>query len=189
MPENNKIYIFFGLIASGKSTVARAWAEKQITSYYNSDQVRKELAGIIPRTSCRESYTAGIYSAEFTRKTYEALCQRAKEDIMAAGSVVLDASYQKRSDRDRVRETARETGATTIFILCTCPEPELKRRMEMRLLDPGNISDGRWEIYVQQKKRFEPPEEDEADVFLLDTLGPLPEILVRLEKMMQKNLP
>ena len=43
--------LFFGLIASGKSTLAKAWAEQKNIPYYNSDVVRKELAGLSPTAS------------------------------------------------------------------------------------------------------------------------------------------
>ena len=40
------IYIFFGLIASGKSTLAELFAAAHHFPYYNTDRVRKELAGL-----------------------------------------------------------------------------------------------------------------------------------------------
>ena len=40
--------VFFGMTASGKSTLALAWAKRCQAPYYNTDRVRKELAGLQP---------------------------------------------------------------------------------------------------------------------------------------------
>ena len=50
MPQGDivtRIFVFFGLIASGKSTLAEHFAKRYHLPYYNTDRVRKELAGII----------------------------------------------------------------------------------------------------------------------------------------------
>ncbi|MCX5874769.1 MAG: AAA family ATPase [Deltaproteobacteria bacterium] len=153
------LFIFFGLIATGKSTVAQAWAERRGLRYYNSDVVRKELAGLAPQTHQRETADQGIYTSEFTAKTYAALLERAEQDLAQDRGVVLDASYQREADRDRVRMLAQRLGVRLYCILCVCPEEEMKRRMAQRALDPQAVSDGRWEIYLKQKKRFESPTE------------------------------
>ena len=41
-----KVVVFCGLIASGKSFVAKAWAQKHLFPYCNTDVVRKELAAL-----------------------------------------------------------------------------------------------------------------------------------------------
>ncbi len=154
------LYIFFGLVASGKSTLAGAFAERHHYPYYNTDRVRKELAGIVATSRRAEPLGRGIYSREFTEKTYTELLSRARKDLEAgAVAVVLDGSYSRRGDRDRVRELGRELGIEPIFILCFCSEEETRRRLDRRARDPNAVSDGRWEIYVSQVERFEPPDE------------------------------
>lgn len=158
MPQP-ELFIFFGLIATGKSTVAQAWATRRTLRYYNSDVVRKELAGLSPHARQRETADQGIYTSEFTAKTYGALLERAEHDLGQGQGVVLDASYQRKADRDQVRMLAQRLGVRLYCVLCVCPEEEMKRRMAQRALDPQAVSDGRWEIYLKQKERFEPPAE------------------------------
>ena len=67
------LFVFMGLIASGKSTLAAAWAKKYTLPYYNSDIVRKKLAGFSANTRQASAFHQGIYSPEMTRKTYDAL--------------------------------------------------------------------------------------------------------------------
>jgi len=187
MPARIEIVVFFGLIATGKSTLASAWAREQAMAYYNSDRVRKELAGLTAGTSGRADLDAGIYTPEFTRRTYAALLERARADIHASRGAVLDASYQLRADRDRVRDLAQELGVAARFVLCTCPEAEMRRRMEERAKDPLAVSDGRWEIYLGQKARFQFPAADERDVVTVATIGNLPELLAKINELVARN--
>ena len=181
-----ELFIFFGLIATGKSTVAQAWAERRNLRYYNSDVVRKELAGLAPQTHQRETTDRGIYTSEFTAKTYAALLERAEHDLAQGKGVVLDASYQRKTDRDAVRMLAHRLGVRLYCILCVCPEEEMKRRMAQRALDPQAVSDGRWEIYLKQKERFEAPTELAPDQLItLSTDLPVEAVLAQLAAQLE----
>jgi uncharacterized protein len=176
-----ELFVFFGLIASGKSTLAQAWARRNSLAYYNSDVVRKELAGLSPRTRQQETADQGIYSSSFTARTYAALLARSEEDLARGQGVVLDASYQRKADRDQVRMLAERLGVRLYCVLCVCPEEEMKRRMAKRALDPQAVSDGRWEIYLKQKERFEPPTELSPDQLItLSTDLPVEAVLQQL---------
>ena len=73
------ILVFFGMTASGKSTLAQACADRYGAPYYNTDRIRKELAGL-PATAHRpDAVGQGIYSHELSAKTYETLLHRAEE--------------------------------------------------------------------------------------------------------------
>ena len=181
--NNPVVYVFFGMIATGKSTISQAWAWKKQLRCYNSDWVRKEMAGINPTESQRESVDTGIYTKEFSQKTYKILLERAEASIKQGDSVILDASYQYTQDRQDVKELANDLNCQVYFILCQCPEAEMKRRMDMREKDPAAISDGRWEIYQKQKKRFQAPDElSDSELIILDTQVSLEELLKDLEE-------
>ena len=175
------LYVFFGMIATGKSTISQAWAWHKQLRCYNSDWVRKEMAGINPTESRRETVDAGIYTKDFSRKTYSILLERAEARLQRGDSVILDASYQYALDRQDVRDLAQRLNFQVYFILCQCPEEEMKQRMDLRDKDPSAVSDGRWEIYLKQKKRFEPPSEIPAsELITIDTQAPLEELLDEL---------
>lgn len=186
MPDKTRIRVFFGLIATGKSTLAEKWAAGRGMVYYNSDRVRKELAGLAPTAGQRESLGKGIYSREFSRRTYDALLAGAERECAAGGSVVLDASYQSRAERDRLRALAARLGVDVLFILCTCPEDEIMRRLALRKEDPEAVSDGRPAIYRAQKERFEPPDElDDNQLVVLSTAGDPDDLLVELDRIFE----
>ena len=50
--------------------------------------------------------------------------------------------------------------ATLVRVQCVCPDVVVKKRLEDRL-KKKSVSDGRWEIYLQQKTTFEPFTSDE----------------------------
>jgi predicted kinase len=54
-----------------------------------------------------------------------------------------------------------------VEIQCVCPDDVVKKRLENRL-KKKSVSDGRWEIYLQQKTTFEPFSSEE-DSLTMDT--------------------
>lgn len=177
------VYVFFGMIATGKTVLSEAWATHKKLPCFNSDRVRKELAGITPAAKRREGVDTGIYTKEFSRKTYEAMLAKAAAELQAGKSVVLDASYQYANDRYEISMLAKDKGARVYFIFCQCPEAEMKRRMELREQDASAVSDGRWEIYRKQKERFEPPDEiPAANLVIINTNGPVTDLLEELHR-------
>lgn len=180
--DGARVLVFFGMIASGKSYLASAWASRHDCTYHNSDQVRKELAGLTPETRQREAMDQGIYSRDFSRKTYDQLLLLAQTDLEhRAGCVVLDGSYQVRDEREMVRARLGKK-AVVLFVHCVCPEAVMKARMEERQRDPLAVSDGRWEVYLQQKRRFEMPEELGCDQLVtINTDRDLDQLLLELD--------
>ena len=85
MQKPTRIWVFFGLIASGKSTVAEKWAMRHEMTYLNSDRIRKELAGVAPTISRKDPVGRGIYTSHFSRQTYDELLTRAEQEIVAGG--------------------------------------------------------------------------------------------------------
>ena len=157
------LVIFLGMVASGKSTLAQAWALKRKVPYYNTDRVRKELAGLQPTDKRPDDVGQGIYSAELSSQTYQVMLERVRQDFNSGKTeAVLDGSYGRRVDRDRVRRMAADTGAQCVFVFCVCSEREVQRRLACREQDPQAVSDGRWEIYLHQQEKFEMPDETES---------------------------
>ena len=176
------VYVFLGLIASGKSTLAEMFSQSRKLPYHNTDRVRKELAGMEATERGTAGAGQGIYTTAFTEKTYGALLERAAKDLQnGADGVVLDGSYSKRSDRAKVIRLADQLQAEAVFIVCSCSDREVKRRLAVRAQDPNAVSDGNWEIFVRQKEKFEFPDEISGQQLIeLDTESPPDHLLQEL---------
>lgn len=183
LTDMKRIVVFFGMIASGKSTLGQAWAARRGASYYNTDRVRKELAGLQATDRRPGAVDHGIYSVSFTEKTYREMLDRATRDFEAGqGMVVLDGSYSRRINRDQVRDMAGKVGASCLFLYCVCSDEEVKRRLAQRLRDPLAVSDGHWEIYLHQKQVFETIDPAvEGDCHTINTEQGLECLLVMVE--------
>ncbi len=153
------LLVFFGLIASGKSTMARVLGKKLDIVPLNSDEIRKKMAGLVPTERRLEPFGQGIYSTDFSRSTYTRLREEAAGQLEMGESVILDASYKDRSERIALIRMAEELDISCCFIYCHCPEEETKARLERRRKNRKAVSDGRWEIYLKQAETFDQPEE------------------------------
>jgi hypothetical protein len=173
-----------GLSGSGKSSVAESLASHWGLEHVSSDVTRKALAGIAPNERQYVGYDQGIYSAEFTRRTMEAMVERAREMLLAGKSVVLDATYRSRCDRETAAAMTRRLGVPLYYVECAANEDETRRRLMRR--ESGvetTASDGRWEIYLQQRARWEPIVEADPERYIrLDTSGPVPATFANLLK-------
>ncbi len=173
-----KLLVFFGLIASGKSTLAREYAREQGLSYFNTDVVRKEMLGIDPSEKKPAPMGEGIYSAENSRKTYDLMLEKASSSLAEGCGVVLDGSYSSEAERRKVVELAKKNSCPLLFVLCQCSEEETRKRLEHREKDSSAVSDGRWEIYQQQKELFAFPDELAQEMLLvLVTEAPVEELV------------
>lgn len=163
--------MFMGLTAGGKSTLAQQYAMQTGGIHINTDTERKKLAGLSPTQKRPDGVEQGIYSPELTATTYEHLLDLA-EEAFARGEhlVLLDGSYSRHTYREAVRGRAEEMGARLLFIFCFCSEQETRKRLDFRSRDVSAVSDGRWEIYLYQKKSFEFPDK-EKDCLFFDTTG------------------
>ncbi|HEY55032.1 MAG TPA: AAA family ATPase [Dehalococcoidia bacterium] len=174
------LFITVGLVGTGKTTLAQALAGRLGLAVISSDVTRKQLAGI-PVTEHRfDEFDSGIYSAEFTRQTYDKMLSEAKSILGAGGPVILDASFTKAEERLKAKGLAEEMGADFFIIECTLDEETIKERLKKRL-HRETTSDGRWEIYQSQKPVFEPVvEASPPKHVIIDTSRPIEESVRRV---------
>jgi aminoglycoside phosphotransferase family enzyme/predicted kinase len=153
------LVITCGLAGTGKSTIARGVARAIDAAVLRSDVVRKEIEGIDPQTPVAEDYRAGLYAPEKTDRTYEALFSEARRELMTGRSVVLDASFIRRNHRRAAARLARECGAQFACVEITARDEAIRQRLSGRMRRGRDPSDARWDIYLQQKRRFQRPTE------------------------------
>jgi predicted kinase len=142
--ERPAIVGVFGLPGTGKSTLAREIADRYDFEVIDSDIVRKELAGLDPKTSARGALDEGIYTAEFSRKTYAECISRAEEVARRGGRAIVDATFRSERWRVELMNTARAAGVTGLMIECALPRDVARSRIDARSTGP---SDADWAVY------------------------------------------
>jgi aminoglycoside phosphotransferase family enzyme/predicted kinase len=164
------VIVVCGAAGTGKSTLARALGERSGLEVISSDAVRKRLAGVSPTARMRASYDAGIYTEEFTRRTYEAIVAEAGKRLAEGRAIILDATFRHPAERRPVVEMATHMGAPFLFIECRAEDSEVLRRLLKRERRPGEVSDATADIYVRQHADFVPLDEiPERSRFIADT--------------------
>ena len=142
-----------GLPGTGKSALADATAGRLGFTVLNSDRVRKELAGLPAETSARARYGSGIYTAEWTERTYRELQRRAAVLLAHGESVIADASFITARQRAAAAATAAEASADLVQLRCTAPGELAAQRMSTR---PSRVSDADDAIAAQMEAFAEP---------------------------------
>jgi aminoglycoside phosphotransferase family enzyme/predicted kinase len=175
------LFLVTGITGTGKSTLAQELARRWGLAYISSDLTRKGLAGIEPRQHRYEEFEQGIYSEDFSRRTYESMFQQMTERLKEGNSVVLDGTFRRSVERSRAVAIGREMGSDVWIIECTLPDEIARRRLEQRFQEGTSVSDGLWELYHRQQREWEPVNEVPCDRYLpLDTSGSPPETIREL---------
>ncbi|GIW42140.1 MAG: aminoglycoside phosphotransferase [Candidatus Binatia bacterium] len=183
------LVVVFGLSGSGKTTLARELARRTGFEHWNSDEVRKELAGLPPNEPSREEDRPWLYGPDMSARTYATLFERARAALGRGRGVILDATFQRRQERGEARALARDFGVPFVAVECRCSEATTYRRLGERVRAGAGPSDADWSVYLRQRSRYEPLTAGEGDADLcVDTERPLPELLARVESALERAL-
>ncbi len=159
LPERYKpvAIAFVGFTGVGKSFLAEALSGELEAEIVSSDVIRKKMAGVSLDNNVKVGFGEGIYSYDMTLKVYETMAQRAYDILRRGKSVILDATFLTGELRRLVSERLKKL-VEVKFVWIDADERVIIERLGMRGKS-GGISDGRYEIYVEQKRIFEVPRE------------------------------
>jgi uncharacterized protein len=160
------LIVICGLPGTGKSTIAAALAERSGLAVFNSDLIRKRIAGIAPTERAGAGWRQGIYSEDFTAATYDALAEEATKALRAGNGVIADATYRDNAQRMRLRNLACLAGVPIVFAECALSDGQARQRLAARAQRPDTVSDATWETYLQHKVAFAPFGPEFADCHL-----------------------
>ncbi len=110
------LVVIFGLMGAGKTTQALALGQALEWPVIESDRVRKALAGLAPGARAKLAFGQGIYGEDFSARTYGEMRRLAAGHLAAGESVILDGSFKRAGERERVRLLAREHRAPARFV-------------------------------------------------------------------------
>jgi len=146
-----------GLPGVGKSTLARQLEDKAGFVRISSDSFRKKLAGLPETADAGADFSEGIYTAEWTGKTYGQLLIKAGEMLFQGRRVVVDASFPRNKYRIEFLDMARNLGISGLFFICEADHQVVRDRLEARKND---VSDANWDIYLKATDQWETPSDE-----------------------------
>lgn len=168
--EKPVLILTAGLMGCGKSYQARHLAARLGARTIRTDVLRKELLNINPTDRHNEDFGRGIYSDDISRLTYDKAYELAQSEIKSGKPVIIDASFKRRSERQKAVQMAQRLNIPFYVIECTCRDEIVKMRLDKRVQEKTNASDGRWEIFQEQKNDFDEINEIAAEnYFKIDT--------------------
>ena len=144
-----------GLPGTGKSTLAAELVTRSGCELIRSDQVRKELAGKLVTSDASATFEQGIYTPEWTERTYAECLRRAEEHLFEGRRVVVDASFRQDAPRRQFLAAADHWGVPAMLWVCQADTEVVRQRIaaqarrcvRRRLVDPpagrGPLAAGR----------------------------------------------
>jgi predicted kinase len=172
------LVLLCGLTGSGKTTLAEELSQRLDLPVFSSDAIRKVLAA-----------KPGRENAPMTEKTYGKIVREAEKQILAGRGAILDATFAQRANREKVSRMAAKHNVPVFLVHCFATDATIKHRLAQRAAEGLDRSDGRWEIYVEQKARCEAPSEIAVQNYLeLNTAQPVTELAVVCERFLRSRL-
>jgi len=133
-----RLILVGGPPGSGKTTLGGRLADRTGAVLLSSDRIRKELAGISPAEHAASPYRQGLYTPEWTGRTYAEMFARARHLLERGETVVLDASFTDEEQRRAARDLALRTDSQLHELHCSAGPATLAERLAGRT---GTFSD------------------------------------------------
>jgi len=143
-----------GLSGSGKSTVAAALGRCTGGTVVASDATRKELAGLDSGELAAAEWQRGIYTGDWTARTYDRLLERANRALDHGRSAIVDATFLDNEQRERFVTAARERRFPAVIVWTELDDETARIRIERRAQARNSPSDATFAIRQQQQEHL-----------------------------------
>lgn len=161
LKETPRLWITHGVSGSGKTTLSETVVQRHDAFRLRSDIERKRLFGLSPTQRPSAQLQAKMYSEESNEKSYAHLRELASGILRAGYSVIIDATFLKRSDRARFHALAQEQGVSFAILDCHSDEQTLRQRVADRMTKNSDASDADVQVLERQLAAHEPLTETE----------------------------
>lgn len=174
------LVVVYGGIATGKTTLAQKIAKHMGIQHFNSDLIRKKMAGIPTYERTKDEDIKRVYSKEMTEKVYEQLIEEGINCAFQEGTSILDATFRDISKLEKLLDRVREVQPLrVVFIEAVAPEQVIKERLRERE-NELSVSDARLEHFDMLKQTHHQIVEMLPNHLTLNTANPLQKTMVNL---------
>lgn len=143
------LYIFFGNIGTGKTTLAKLLAKrKNYKLIYFDDVVWQSF-----KKQIYDKHDNFLLSMEETQKVYDRMHNIAQCFLQQGENVILESMYFKKQ-REQAIEVAEKMNIVYKIIEITCKEARIKKRLARRKKE--NLQLPGLKLYKQYKNYLEP---------------------------------
>ena len=177
-----KIVAMHGLSGSGKTTLSDRLLPLIPALRVRSDVERKRLFGLAESQSSESGVGTGIYADAGKSDVYARALDIADGLLNAGLNVIVDASFLRLHDRERLAKLARRHGVEPVWLDTSAPDDELARRIVARAAGRSDVSEADVDVLRMQIDSREPltPAELSRSV-PIDTTRPVDWQALRLE--------
>lgn len=163
-PPPASLLITHGLSGCGKTGLTNRLLQRdpQANSLrLRADVERKRLFGLDPLAASGAGVNTGIYTPEAHARTYDHLHNWAGAWLRAGWSVVVDATFLQRAERDRFRALAQRSGLAFGILAPLATPAQLRERIQTRRALGQDASEASLDVLAQQLRELEPLQPDE----------------------------
>ncbi|MDP2367176.1 AAA family ATPase [Rhodoferax sp.] len=129
-----------------------------------ADVERRRLFGLAGTACSGSTLNTGIYAPGTHARTYAHLRELADPLLRAGWSVIVDATFLKRADRDAFGALARQTGAAFAILAPQATSAQLRERILARANLGNDASEATLDVLAQQVRMIEPLAPEEGPV-------------------------
>ena len=159
-PRSPHLVLMHGLSGSGKTTWSSRLVEAAGAIRLRSDVERKRLYGLWPEDRAGQGRPAVspviLYSGQASHQTYQRLLELAESILSGGFTVIVDATFLRRSHRQPFLKLAARLGVPITIAECTAPLEELRRRVAQRAAAGRDASDADTQVLESQLRQIEP---------------------------------
>jgi len=155
-PSRPRLLITHGLSGSGKTYGTQRLVEATGAIRIRSDVERKRLYGLTPLERSTGRSELDLYAPDVTQRTYVHLAQQAARVVAAGFTVVVDATFMKRVQRDTFRRLAQKLGVPFTILEFRAHEETLRRRVAHRSAQADDASEADLAVLHGQFAALEP---------------------------------
>jgi aminoglycoside phosphotransferase family enzyme/predicted kinase len=161
-PAVPQLVITHGLSGSGKTWASSRWLQAERSGRairLRSDVERKRLHGLGATQASGSGLNSGIYSPQAHTDTYAHLLERAGHLLQDGWSVLVDAAFLRRHERDAFAEMAQTAGCPFHVLAAEAPLTVLRERITARQARGADASEATLAVLEQQLGWLEPLDE------------------------------